>query len=271
MTEKNDPNGGWKAALEAQTKELKRNSDVMNKLIERIQKISPPGALGGAPKLASTAMPTSSSGQEEKGGKSRQEGGFIATQRTREQQIFGSATNAITAMMNPMQTAQERAANLMKSGAGAAGSFAGYGAAKALGASDQQATMAGEAASRIAESAMANRLHKDETVIGRAKGGFADMEDLAAMGFKFSDEEVKSRASRNIEMEKKRYDFQVRAGNAVGEEYGGLKGLDPAAAMSDGMNAAVDVLKVFVQSLGEAAKGMLLMNQSNEAEFRRNR
>lgn len=132
---------------------------------------------------------------------------------------FAAAGSAVGAIAAPMMTPQERAAQLATRSAGHTAGMAAAAIGEKLG-----GTSVGIRAGEFAESAvtetMQSRFHKMNTVMGEARGGFADLRQMAAAGFNVNDETLQQRARLNLRSAERGYQFDERMTDALGEEAG---------------------------------------------------
>ena len=178
---------------------------------------------------------------------------------------------ALGAMMQPMQTAQERMMTGLSAGASSLAGSVTAATVETVTKSAAAGQQAGQVASQLASSAMDNMLHRDRAVIADAKSGFADMDELSAMGFEFSDEEYRDRAKANIQQAKRRQKSREKGVEAVGEEYGGLQNVDPAKAAGEAISEVVKMFDVLGKTIKNTVDNIGNLNQQTDNSVRRDR
>lgn len=154
---------------------------------------------------------------------------------------------AMRAIIDPMQTMQEKAVQLAALAAQATGTGVATFAEKPLGTA--AATRMGAAAEEAVNTAVQLGMQEQLAIVGSAKQGAGDLEQLAAVGVEISPETIQRRAEIKVEQAKRARDFQKKFTEAVGTAAWSGGGNPDDAVKAEAERAREDYLREFKNTL----------------------
>lgn len=218
------PGGGGRSEMGAMLRAIREQTSVLSKILQRLDRQRE--EQGRATRMQQSKAATGGDGGSSggRGGGGGQDGGGgdggEPRQGLRSTAFTAAATGiggAVSALFMPQVTEREREHAALRGASTEAASQVAMGIARSTGASEAMQMSIGAAASNVAGAAVDSEFHRVLTQTQQARGGFADLEQMAAAGIDISDEMVAQRAVTTYQQANRAYDFRDRREAALNE------------------------------------------------------